>query len=85
METSNIQKSDMDMGAVGARTKNRGVAQVDIKAMVGEQKKSVALVHERTIPTECPPIIGEVSTNFFKIEDATWSAQRIPTTVYSVF
>ena len=27
-------------------------------------KKSVALVRERTIPTEWPPPVGEVSANF---------------------
>jgi hypothetical protein len=26
---------------------------------------SVALVHKRTIPTERPPLVGEVSANFF--------------------
>jgi hypothetical protein len=26
---------------------------------------SVALVRERTIPTERPPLVGEVSTNFY--------------------
>jgi hypothetical protein len=30
-----------------------------------QKKNSVALVRERTIPTERPPLIGEVSANFF--------------------
>jgi hypothetical protein len=30
--------------------------------------KSVALVRERTIPTERPQPVGEVSANFFRIE-----------------
>jgi hypothetical protein len=34
---------------------------------------SVALVHERTIPTEWPPIVGEVSANFFRIEEMSRS------------
>ena len=29
---------------------------------------SVALVRERTIPTERPPLVGEVSANFLRIE-----------------
>jgi hypothetical protein len=41
----------------------------------------VALVRERTIRTERPPFVGEVSANFFRIEDVAWSAQRIPTVV----
>jgi hypothetical protein len=42
---------------------------------------SVAWVRERTIPTERPPLISEVSVNFLRIEGA-W---RIPTAVISVF
>jgi hypothetical protein len=34
-------------------------------------------VRERTIPTERPPLVGEVIANFFRIEGATWSAWRI--------
>jgi hypothetical protein len=30
-----------------------------------EQKTPVALVCERTIPTEGPPLVGEVSANFY--------------------
>jgi hypothetical protein len=44
-------------------------------------KDSVAWVHERTTPTERPPIVGEVSAKFFGIEGATWSAWRIPKAV----
>jgi hypothetical protein len=29
-----------------------------------EQKNSVALVRKRSIPTERPPLLGEVSANF---------------------
>jgi hypothetical protein len=42
---------------------------------------SVALVRERTTPTERPPLVGEVSANFLRIEGVAWSAQRIPTVV----
>jgi hypothetical protein len=46
---------------------------------------SVVLVRKRTIPTERPPHVGEVSANFLQIESVAWSAQRIPTAVFSVF
>jgi hypothetical protein len=42
---------------------------------------SVASVRKRTIPTERPPLVREVSANFLLIEGATWSAWRIPTAV----
>jgi hypothetical protein len=42
---------------------------------------SVALVRERTIPTERPPLVGEVSANFLRIEGVARSAQRISTIV----
>jgi hypothetical protein len=45
---------------------------------------SVALVRERTIPTERPPLVGEVSANFLRIDGVPWSARRIPTAVISV-
>jgi hypothetical protein len=35
---------------------------------------SVASVRKRTIPTERPPPVSEVSANFLRIEGATWSA-----------
>jgi hypothetical protein len=41
----------------------------------------MALVRERTIPTERPPLVGEVSANFWGIEVVAWSAQRFPTVV----
>jgi hypothetical protein len=31
---------------------------------VNKKTNSVAWVHERTIPTELPPLVGEVSANF---------------------
>jgi hypothetical protein len=45
----------------------------------------VALVGERTIPTERPPLVGEYSANFLQIQDVAWSARRIPAAVISVF
>ena len=39
----------------------------------------MALVRKRTIPTERPPPVGEVSANFCGQRGVTWSAQRIPT------
>jgi hypothetical protein len=47
---------------------------------------SVVLVRKRTIPTERPPNVGEVSANFLRIGAVAWSAQRIiPIAVFSVF
>jgi hypothetical protein len=42
---------------------------------------SVALVRKLIIPTEQPPLVGEVSANFLRIDGVAWSAQRIPTAV----
>jgi hypothetical protein len=40
---------------------------------------------KRTIPTEQPPLVGKVIANFLQIEGVTWSAWRIPTSVFSTF
>jgi hypothetical protein len=40
---------------------------------------TVALVRERTIPTERPPLAGEIVST--SAEGVAWSAQRIPTVV----
>jgi hypothetical protein len=50
-------------------TTNKGKIQaMDIKFLRRTEEKqklnSVALVRERTIPTERPPLVGEVSANF---------------------
>jgi hypothetical protein len=42
---------------------------------------SVAVVRKRTIPTERPPFVCEVSSNFLRVEVVAWSAQPIPTAV----
>jgi hypothetical protein len=39
---------------------------------------SVALVRERTIPTERPPLVGEVSVNSWGKRGVAWSVRRIP-------
>jgi hypothetical protein len=41
-------------------------------------KNSGALVRQQTIPTERPPLVGEVSAKFCVV---AWSMQRIPTPV----
>jgi hypothetical protein len=41
-----------------------------------KESNSVALLRKRTIPTERPPLL--------EIEGVAWSAQRIPTAVFSV-
>jgi hypothetical protein len=42
------------------------------------KKNSMALVCERTIPTERPPLVDEVIVNYLWIVGVTWSARRIP-------
>jgi hypothetical protein len=42
---------------------------------------SVALVPKQIVPTERPPLLGEVNANFLRVEGVAWSAQRIPTAV----
>jgi len=49
------------------------------------KKNSVALVRERTIPTEQPPPVGEVTPTFGNRRGVTWSAQRFPTAVNLCF
>jgi hypothetical protein len=39
------------------------------------------VVRKRTIQTERPPLVGEVSANFWRKEGVSWSAHRIPTAV----
>jgi hypothetical protein len=48
-------------------------------------KNSVVSVRERTVQTERQPLIGEVSSNFLRIEGGKWSTSRIPTAVFSAF
>jgi hypothetical protein len=42
---------------------------------------SVALVRKRTIPTERPPLVGEVSAKLSRVQSVAWSGQRIPMAV----
>jgi hypothetical protein len=37
-------------------------------------KNTMASVRKRTIPTERPPLVSEVSANFLRTKGATWSA-----------
>jgi hypothetical protein len=39
---------------------------------------SVALVRERTTPTQRPPLVGEVSANFCGYRGVAWSVRRVP-------
>jgi hypothetical protein len=55
------------------------------KEICTKKKNSVVLVRKRTVPTDRPPHVGEVSANFLRIEGVAWSAQRIPTAIFSVF
>jgi hypothetical protein len=50
-----------------------------------KKTNSMAPVRKRTIPTERPPLVSEVSASFLWIEGATWSAWLIPTAVFSAF
>ena len=43
-----------------------------------KKKNSVALVRERTIPTERPPPVGEVSANFLRIERCHVVSATVP-------
>jgi hypothetical protein len=51
--------------------------------VINQRKKnnSVALVRKRIIPTQRPPLVGEVSAKLVRVEGVVWSAQRIPTAV----
>jgi hypothetical protein len=55
-----------------------GKAELLVRASLNQiakkKKKSVTLILERTIPTERPPLVGEVSANFLRIDGVTWSA-----------
>ena len=42
------------------------------------KKNSVALVRDRTIPTERPPPVGEVSANFWLIEGCHVISAKVP-------
>jgi hypothetical protein len=58
---------------------------INIKIEVYHNKtNSVALVRERIIPTERPPLVGEVSANLCWQRGVVWSARGIPTAVFSI-
>jgi hypothetical protein len=52
---------------------------------LGNNNNSIALVRERTIPKERPPLVGEVSANFGDIEVSRNQRRGSPTAVISVF
>jgi hypothetical protein len=54
-----------DGSRAGLRT--QGINNIH-RSMCKLKLNSMALVRERTIPTEWPPPVGEVSTNFLRIE-----------------
>jgi hypothetical protein len=61
------------------------VARMAMYSTLKLKKNFMVWVRERTIPTERPPLVGEVIANFLRIDGATWPAWRIPTAVFSVF
>ena len=56
--------NDDGLSRIGCINKVEDRAGVPDKSKRRAQKNSVALVRERTIPTERPPPVGEVSANF---------------------
>jgi hypothetical protein len=52
-----------------------------VSSSSSSSSKFVAFVHERTIRTERPPFVGEVSVNFLLIKGDAWSVWRIPKAV----
>jgi hypothetical protein len=46
---------------------------------------SVAVVRKRTIPTERPPLVGEVSANFFGYRVMRGQQNEFPRPLISVF
>ena len=55
------------------------------KTKLKTKLNSVALVRERTIPTERPPPVGEVSANFLRIEGCHVVSATDPRPLISVF
>jgi hypothetical protein len=49
--------------------------------MATKKLNSMAVVRKQTIPTERPPLFGEISINLLRVEGFAWSAQQIPTAV----
>jgi hypothetical protein len=40
-------------------------------------------VREQTIPSERPPLVGEVNANILRLEGIAWSARRTPSSLFS--
>ena len=51
---------------------------VNYKIIIKTKLNSVALVRERTVPTERPPPVGEVSANFPRIEGCHVVSATVP-------
>jgi hypothetical protein len=64
------------------RTNRMGLTtSVYFRTIHANKLNSVSLVRKRTVTTERPPHINEVSANFLRIEGVARSAQRILTAV----
>jgi hypothetical protein len=81
----NIELWDIGVKIIYSKITQVWVRRSHNEVKVLEKKNSMVWVRERTIPTERPPLVGEVIANFLRIVGATWSAWRIPTAVFSVF
>jgi hypothetical protein len=68
-ETSNFLCKSSQVDSILKKIRRVLTVQGQIMSAVGQvyffnKKISGALVHQRTIPTERPPLVGEVSANF---------------------
>jgi hypothetical protein len=62
-ELTGPEKSDID-GTVINSDLQQAIAELSEKGSSESKLNSVTLVRKRTIPTERPPLVGEVSANF---------------------
>jgi hypothetical protein len=74
------QRLDKNLPIVARQRLGRNIAAVTNTHATKLKLNSVALVRERAIPTERPPLVGEVVPDL-RIEGIAWSLQRIPTVV----
>jgi hypothetical protein len=60
---------------VNFRRKDENIERKSENAIFSTYKlNSMALVRKQTIPTERPPLVGEVSANLLRIEGVVWPA-----------
>jgi hypothetical protein len=86
--TGYLQNTNLDVTATPACSIvpiSLNITSMRFYKFIRKQTNSVALVSARTIPTERPPPVGEVSSNFCGYRGVTWLAQRIPTAVNLCF